>query len=439
MSAPDVDVIAYPPGPSAAQRQLYYLELAPADSLSQPVYPLPLQIWIKNKMPSAIHLERVEADFANPAASKVILVDLPIGPGASNQWYASNPDYIFLAYPIPPSFTLKLFFTGFSDPWTDTVHFVQFPNSYHFPGKASDLKANEFWLGSGAAHAGGGDQIFHYDLGMLGWDPDLNQWTDKLPGAGGAQNSDFRIWDRPVYALADGVVTFYQNDQDENPNPGAQLPTKGWGNAFNIQHGAYLATYMHMRKGSLNPALIQGFPQGVEFPNGAAVKAGDFLGKAGNAGSSSAPHLHVGLVLRDAQKVQFSVPLAFDSVSAIDDVSLSIDHISTSPWVLLHKQGLPRVTEPGAGGAVALGLLGRPSIIYQAAIDPLAVLLGSQSAAYVRLTLPDPPPIDVVTAQVRAHVSAMSAAERQQALVRLKGLQEYVDVLARELASKKVT
>src|SRR5262249_8199451 len=210
---------------------------------------------------------------------------------------------------------------------------------------------------------------------------------------------------------------------------GVQLPTKGWGNAFNIQHGLYLATYMHMRKGSLNPALIQGYPQGVEFPNGVSVKAGDFLGMAGNAGSSSAPHLHVGLVLRDAQKVQFSIPLAFDGVSAIDDASLSISRVSTSPWVWVRKQGLPRVTEPGARGAVALQrMLGRQPIIYQAAIDPLALLLGAESAAYIRLTLPDPPPIDVITAQVRTQVHAMNAVERRRALARLKGLQEYVDV-----------
>jgi Peptidase family M23 len=434
MSTPSIDVIVYPPGPSNVQRELYYLELAPADSLSQPVYPIPLQIWIKNKMPSAIHLEKVEADFPDIGLTKIIPVDLSVGAGASNQWYASNQEYIFLDFPI--SFTLNLSFTGFSDPWTDTVHLVRFTNSYSFPGKAADLQPNEFWMGSGATHAGGGDQIFHYDLGMLGWDPNKNQWSDTYPNTTGTHNADFRIWNRPVYALADGVVTFYQNDQDENPKPGEQLSTKGWGNAFNIQHGPYLATYMHMREGSLNPALTQGYPQGVEFPNGPAVKAGDFLGMAGNAGSSSAPHLHVGLVLRDVQKVQFSIPLAFQGVSAIDDTSLSFSHISTSPWVWLTNQGLPQVTEAGANGAVAFQqMVGRQLIIYQAAIDPLALLLGAQSATYIRLTLPDPPPLDVIPAQVRAQVSRMSASERQRALARLKRLREYVDVLARELGA----
>jgi hypothetical protein len=67
---------------------------------------------------------------------------------------------------------------------------------------------------------------------MMGFDHGMNQWRDVQPGTNGTQNSDFRIWNRPVYALADGVVTFYQNDQDENPQPGVQLGGVGWGNAL---------------------------------------------------------------------------------------------------------------------------------------------------------------------------------------------------------------
>ena len=57
MSVPNIDVMLYPEGPSAVQRQLYYLELAPADVASQPVCPLPLQVWVNNKEGSPIHLD----------------------------------------------------------------------------------------------------------------------------------------------------------------------------------------------------------------------------------------------------------------------------------------------------------------------------------------------------------------------------------------------
>jgi hypothetical protein len=64
MSIPDIDVVIYPAGPSTTQRQLQYLELAPADTALAPVCPLPLQLWIKNKQGASIHLEKIEADFS---------------------------------------------------------------------------------------------------------------------------------------------------------------------------------------------------------------------------------------------------------------------------------------------------------------------------------------------------------------------------------------
>jgi murein DD-endopeptidase MepM/ murein hydrolase activator NlpD len=243
-----------------------------------------------------------------------------------------------------------------------------------------------------------------------------------------------------VYAIADGVVTFYENSVNENPVPGTITPEgfqKGYGNAFNIQHGPYLGTYMHMRKGSLNPALIQGFPEGVEFKNGANVKAGDFLGLAGNAGTSSAPHLHVGLVVRDPGKGQFSVPLPFSSAFVVQDSELVAADVADAPWVETVKQGLPWIPDPNVNGAVALAPFLKRKNIFQEAIDPVALVLGAHSQIYVLLTLPDPPPIDVITEQVRTQVKLMGPADRQSALGRLKGLQEYVQVMERELNQRR--
>jgi len=190
---------------------------------------------------------------------------------------------------------------------------------------------------------------------------------------------------------------------------------------------------MHMRKGSLNPALIFGYPQGVQFPNGAQVKAGDFLGRAGNAGSSSAPHLHVGLVLSDPQKGQFSIPLEFSGISVVADTEIPFNNVSSAPWVVASNQGLPWENDPNVR-TVALGLFLKQPSISQAAIDPVALILGATSAVYVNLTLPDPPPIDILTAQVRTLVASMSPAERQRALVQLRGLEEYVSVMRKELS-----
>jgi hypothetical protein len=271
---------------------------------------------------------------------------------------------------------------------------------------------------------------------MLGWDPGLERWTNIFPGTDGTQNQHHRIWGRPVHAIADGVVTFYQNSVDANPNPGVVSPAgmqKGYGNCFNIQHGPYIGTYMHMQKGSLNPALIQGYPEDVHFPNGATVKAGDFLGLAGNAGTSSAPHLHVGLVLSEPGKWNFSIPLPFSDILVIGDSDIVDGDAADAPWAKATMQGLAFIPDGAVNGAVALGPFLRLHHFYEAAIDPIALLLGAHSSIYVRLTLPDPPPIEVLVEQIRKQVRGLSEVERRQALERVKALSQSIEVLEREL------
>jgi hypothetical protein len=76
---------------------------------------------------------------------------------------------------------------------------------------------------------------------------------------------------------------------------------------------------------------------------------------------------------------------------------------------------------------------------YQAAIDPLAVLLGSTSKIYVDLTLPDPPPPDVWTTQIQEAVAGMTRAERSAALTRVKALRAGIEIMQKELEEKGVT
>ena len=63
------------------------------------------------------------------------------------------------------------------------------------------------------------------------------------------------------------------------------------------------------------------------------------------------------------------------------------------------------------------------------AIDPLALVLSS--SVYVRLTLPDPPPIEVLRALIRE----MDATERRSALARAKSLGAFAKSLEKELAA----
>jgi hypothetical protein len=67
------------------------------------------------------------------------------------------------------------------------------------------------------------------------------------------------------------------------------------------------------------------------------------------------------------------------------------------------------------------------------AIDPLALLLSP--SVYVRLTLPDPPPPDVLAKEIALLVHGMDATEIRVATVRVKALRGYVESMEKALAA----
>ena len=95
---------------------------------------------------------------------------------------------------------------------------------------------------------------------------------------------NYTIFGKDVIAVADGAVVATRNDLPEQP-PGKlpdNLPIdQADGNfvVLDIGNGAF-ALYAHMQPGS------------VKVARGAKVKYGELLGKVGNTGNTSAPHLH---------------------------------------------------------------------------------------------------------------------------------------------------
>ena len=75
------------------------------------------------------------------------------------------------------------------------------------------------------------------------------------------------------------------------------------------------ALYAHMQKGSLNDKLTK---------VGAKVKAGDFLGLAGNAGNASEPHLHIHTIKGTQPEIGPLRPLLFRDMWAIDEAALAL-------------------------------------------------------------------------------------------------------------------
>jgi murein DD-endopeptidase MepM/ murein hydrolase activator NlpD len=141
-------------------------------------------------------------------------------------------------------------------------------------------------------HASEGDhaersQAFAYDIAPLGSRYEL------LADGDGTENAHFAGWERDVRAPAAGIVARVQEGLPDNPSPG-HLPDLDsgpngsqavLGNGLVIDHGnAEFSLLGHMRQGSL---LVR---------QGQRIEAGQNLGRVGNSGHSSGPHLHYHLM-----------------------------------------------------------------------------------------------------------------------------------------------
>lgn len=337
-----------------------------------------LALTIQNQEPKQIHLNKVIAKFTGPPnlVTSLLRADLNINAGATAVWNhksdkkktdKTDDKNTLLPIPTPKSVTLNLYFDGFADPATITLDLAPHKNpvaggAYLFPGNAFDLRFNEFWIGT-SDHLPGfaGSQLFAYDLNVIGYDDVSKSWNTNLPGKDGKENSHARIWGKPVHALADGTVIEAVNNVPSNPRPvigvgktddertaDAERKTKaqednvwgknryingGAGNHFYIQHGDEVVGYFHMQEGSLNKRLLTA---------GAKVKAGDFLGLAGNSGSSSGPHLHIHAIKGNMPEVGPLRPLLFRNIQGLALETIR-PHDVTSPWVKINGAGLPPV------------------------------------------------------------------------------------------------
>jgi hypothetical protein len=488
MSKPDISVVIEP----SKGTSVVYEPVAPNDSQSKPSGIVCLQLTITNNGSKQIHLNKVKLSFSSPPSvpDKIIPVPTtwwppggtgvniaPAGqPGSTYVWNflreSGENDAAVLPSPAPASMTLSLFFDGFTSPWKVTKTLAPHRNpvagsAYLFPAQTSDLRAGEFWGASSDTHATGaaGSQLFGYDMNVIAWDENANSLNRLLPGKSGDKNEDYRIWGKKIYAMADGIVLQRLNKCPNNDPPlanqfngnvahDAQLWTDqansfwgaydnshggesvvhaGAGNHFYIQHGNEVVLYAHMQKGSLNKDILSG---GV----GATVNAGDFLGLAGNSGNASEPHLHIHAVRGTAPETGPLRPLLFRDILTIDPASLSFPS-TYGPWATMTRQGPPIVPWTSAARPSALiwpaaeriSQPERPNI-YELAIDPLALIL--RHDIYVRLTLPDPPPVEVIEAQIRQLVKTMSPNERKLALTQVKAFRTvYARILERELST----
>jgi hypothetical protein len=142
-----------------------------------------------------------------------------------------------------------------------------------------------FWGGRAVEqnyHAAYSDQRFAYDL--------LAMQDGRTHAGEGKKNEDYHCFDRAIVAPGAGVVVSVENDVPDNV-PGVMNAAVPLGNHVILDHGNGEFSFLaHFKRGS------------VVVEKGQRVAAGDALGRSGNSGNSSEPHLHYHL--QDAPEFQ---------------------------------------------------------------------------------------------------------------------------------------
>jgi murein DD-endopeptidase MepM/ murein hydrolase activator NlpD len=116
------------------------------------------------------------------------------------------------------------------------------------------------------------DQRFAYDI--------VVQRNGRSHAGEGKRNEDYYCFDQKIVAPAAGVVVSVENGVADNV-PGVMNAQVPMGNHVILDHGNGEFSFLcHLRQGT------------VAVKKGDQVKVGDLLGRAGNSGNSSEPHLH---------------------------------------------------------------------------------------------------------------------------------------------------
>lgn len=298
MAAPSLDLNVAP----FAARAVRYQPLAPAGNGQAERYALCLDVRITNTGTSPVTVRTLTVGFPTAPGLPGKVIDLwtpatqtdpehkgltiPVGQqGAPKDFTQANTLVLNTTPPNQVLFSIAA--DGFSEPATFTRPLGRAKQSFRWFGRPHELARGEYWLGEGGSHCCG-PQLFAYDLGCIGYDKQTKTWSELKPGAAQGLNASYRIWGKPIYAVADGIVEEKLDGIVTNTvgttNPNAHSS----GNHFLIQHGDALVYYSHMQSGSL-----------AAFEVGDKVTEGDFLGRVGNSGNSFAPHLHVHTVDED--------------------------------------------------------------------------------------------------------------------------------------------
>jgi Peptidase family M23 len=351
-----------------------YLPLGAATSDGQPQAEIVLRLHIINNESNRVTVTGISISFPQsrtPVSMKQIDTynNMNLFGGADTYW--SNgfvyldpinkkdqwPNMVFLNFTptrVTVSLTCKNGNTGtnYSEPYTVTQDLTPHKSptsegSYLFPYSISDLRSMEYFTASALHRTGNGGrkgtQIFAHDIGIVGFNSELQKWSDTLTDSS-SKNEDYRIWDKPVRAIAGGDVRDWRDTVDDNtvlhkfPDKPSGAPDN-WtsGNYIKIRTSRRFSTgstvseitvFCHLKKGSIPNSLKQ---------LGAVVNAGDIIGHVGNSGHTTGPHTHI----ECTDSSNALRPLPFHDAWIVDYNKI-ISTNTDGMWVRLLGQGVPK-------------------------------------------------------------------------------------------------
>ncbi len=363
MAAPNLTIAVEPTERGTAM----YLPLAPAKSTQKGIAKVVLRLVITNNESSDVTVTGIRFGFPGtlvlPIAMKgVQLVLDPAGSttaaeaqgtipaGSTATWSNGRVDLdtgegenwhenmVFTSF-APTQVQVEVTCAGYRSPAKVTRRLAPYTSptptgALLFPFAAGDLRSGEYVVTSGRHWANGGaagTQIYAHDIGIQA--VNSGTWSQLLSGKPSSKNDSYRIWGKPVRAMADGVVESWLETMDDNtvlgsfPDP---TPNPVSGNHFWIRHGDVYALYAHLQKDSLPAALMV---------KGAPVSAGQSLGLAGNSGNSTNPHTHIHMVKGSKSGALRGIPFRNGWV---------LDHAAYTPpgpddpWVPIADRGVSR-------------------------------------------------------------------------------------------------